>query len=1454
MVSLNAFAADCDHDFNLDEDIKTAVTCNTCGEVVYESDSRWTEGSYEGFIDGTVATFKGYSEGNTDEIVAYYVVKTNDGELCKLSFDWTINQGYTAYGGFNLFMYHNETEVITHAFTSEANPYRNIISEEYTYTADGKYQVFKFVFEKTNKGTWADGGRTAYLDNINHAREQVEEHTVTVLPTSGGTVTADKNTATAGETVTLTVTPDEGYMFDSLDVFYMDDATSNWVYIELAEIENGYTFVMPDVDVEVDAKWECYHTGDITYLYCDENSANWQTGTKEAGNYESVTSSDAAWGTSGTDTWYVASGEITISSRITVQGNVHLILADDATLTASAGIGVNEGNSLTIYGQENGTGTLVATTTTNFDAAIGGTGGASGRITINGGTVNVTGGVGGAGIGGGYNVSSSDGYGSYGTVTINGGNVQATGGDEGAGIGGGAAGSGTVTINGGIVEAQGGMRAAGIGGGNMGKGNVTISGGTVNATGNVGGAGIGGGAAGSGTVTINGGTTIAQGKAFDAVPTITGTFVAAVWYGDSEELANAAGAQNISDLAANYNKNYVKIAEAPTEYAITISTPANGGAVTANKTTAPENDTVTLTVNPAEGYVLESLTVTGASGAVETTAGEDNTYTFTMPASDVTVTAAFRSVTFYTIWVGGTQVTSDNASDVLGDGKVSYDPATYTLTLNNAIITAADMYAGNLPIHAGIYVGNSGGIDSLNIKLIGTNFIIGGRVTGDVAEAAGIYSEVNLTISDGTLHVSGANATVGSHGINAQGQSITITDATVVAKGSDEHDSSWGISGDAVIISGNSHVIADGSFYSGNCTVTDGTVYYTCTSAGGTFTKNGDLTSADSYREIITAAHLGDYTQNGDTHSLACPAGCAMHRTVVNGEACSGTYTNGFRACCGGYEPATDLDNDGYYEIGNAGQLYWFAELVNSGTVDANAILINDIVINENVLDENGSLNEGEYRSWTPIGYYNSNSDYNMYQGTFDGNNKVVRGLYINDTSKSNVGLFGYVYKGKIQNTGVEDSYIYADSNVGGVVGYISNEGSIIDNCYNKGYVGGVSFVGGVCGFGYLSTITACFNAGNVVCSNNYIGGIAGDIVDATITNSYNTGSVDGDTWVGGVVGSNGGTINNCWNAGLVNGENIVGGVVGSNADTVSNCYNAASVSGSYNVGNVCGGSSGSFENVYYLATEETDSIDGTTFKTAEQFASGEVAYLLQQGNTEQVWGQDSNQAGAMPMFDLTGLYKVVTVGETGNYSVANVGDTNGDGTVDVIDYQALVNEILSDSNEQIETASYDDIVRYDLDGDGYLDVIDASLMHLFINGFTTVDVYAVGDYDLNGIAFEEADIKAIKHAIENPEKLATYKKYASDINGDGKVDAEDTTLLADIYGEITGTECADNVNVYYRWGNKYSTCTATAMCTLCGKKVATETVNSVNNGDGSYTATFTNTLLGTKTYKKTTT
>lgn len=244
--------------------------------------------------------------------------------------------------------------------------------------------------------------------------------------------------------------------------------------------------------------------------------------------------------------WYVATGDVTIPSRITVSGNAHLILADGCTLTVNGGIQVQgKDNSLTIYGQTGGTGRLTVTGG-DHQAGIGGSeGGAGGVITINGGTVEATGGVGGAGIGGGRGGNSGEitinggtvtanvryvatvfdnggagiggGRGGAGdTIIINGGSVTATGSFRGAGIGGGfQGGGGIIRIQGASthVTAKDGNNAAGIGGGFQGNGGeITIKDGTVEATSTAGGAGIGGGSAGSGgIVTISGGNVTATG-------------------------------------------------------------------------------------------------------------------------------------------------------------------------------------------------------------------------------------------------------------------------------------------------------------------------------------------------------------------------------------------------------------------------------------------------------------------------------------------------------------------------------------------------------------------------------------------------------------------------------------------------------------------------------------------------------------------------------------------------------------------------------------------------------------------------------------------------------------------------------------------------------------------------------------------------------------------------------
>ena len=190
------------------------------------------------------------------------------------------------------------------------------------------------------------------------------------------------------------------------------------------------------------------------------------------------------------DGWYAVTKDLALSAGLTVSGNAKLVLVDGVTLTVAGystpGVEVTVGNSLTIYGQVDGTGALIVSTTAGLCAGIGaGNGVAGGAVTINGGSVQATGGdSGGAGIGGGS-------HGAGGTVVINGGSVVATGGGGGAGIGGGQYGAGgTVTVNGGTVTATSGTTtgsylAAGIGCGLFGGNNqgalIVASGLTVHA-------------------------------------------------------------------------------------------------------------------------------------------------------------------------------------------------------------------------------------------------------------------------------------------------------------------------------------------------------------------------------------------------------------------------------------------------------------------------------------------------------------------------------------------------------------------------------------------------------------------------------------------------------------------------------------------------------------------------------------------------------------------------------------------------------------------------------------------------------------------------------------------------------------------------------------------------------------------------------------------------------------
>ena len=183
-----------------------------------------------------------------------------------------------------------------------------------------------------------------------------------------------------------------------------------------------------------------------------------------------------------TEGWYLIDGSVTVTYRITVSGNVHIILANYSELTAKNGIGIAEGGSLTVYAQTLDTSRLGKITVPYAPDGCAGIG--SGEnvtfngITINGGVISVTGGIAGAGIGGGRNGDCDN-------INIYGGVVTANGGDGGAGIGSGFQGSCEgIRIYDGVIIANGGKNAAGIGSGYEGTcGDIVINGGIIKSTG-----------------------------------------------------------------------------------------------------------------------------------------------------------------------------------------------------------------------------------------------------------------------------------------------------------------------------------------------------------------------------------------------------------------------------------------------------------------------------------------------------------------------------------------------------------------------------------------------------------------------------------------------------------------------------------------------------------------------------------------------------------------------------------------------------------------------------------------------------------------------------------------------------------------------------------------------------------------------------------------------------------
>ena len=181
-----------------------------------------------------------------------------------------------------------------------------------------------------------------------------------------------------------------------------------------------------------------------------------------------------------------------------------------------------------------------------------------------------------------------------------------------------------------------------------------------------------------------------------------------------------------------------------TALAINI-TDSEGGTVTASPSAAAEGMTVTLTATPDEGYELESLTVKDGADA-EVTVGEDNT--FTMPATDVTITATFKKLPV------DVDITVESGKDIAAEVAAAADGA----DIKSITVTLAEN---------GEYTISSTLQSQGNVTINGAE--------GATIDASGLSAPL-ITLNGGTTFAPKADGTDSDHILV---ESVTIKDVTI---------------------------------------------------------------------------------------------------------------------------------------------------------------------------------------------------------------------------------------------------------------------------------------------------------------------------------------------------------------------------------------------------------------------------------------------------------------------------------------------------------------------------------------------------------------------------------------------------------------------------------------------------------------------------------------------------
>ena len=336
------------------------------------------------------------------------------------------------------------------------------------------------------------------------------------------------------------------------------------------------------------------------------------------------------------------------------------------------------------------------------------------------------------------------------------------------------------------------------------------------------------------------------------------------------------------------------------------------------------------------------------------------------------------------------------------------------------------------------------------------------------------------------------------------------------------------------------------------------------------------------------------------------------------------------------------------FMLKTADHLAWFRDYVNVGKTSACAKIADDVeeIDMSSVCHKADAEKQVAELSWTPIGS-------KKYQGTFDGNGKTIRNLFISSTSNE-IGFFGCAADCRIKNITFDNAKVKGNENcstgilagyagscvienikttencsvegkeeTGGIAGRANGN---ISNCENHAIVNGSYYVGGIVGicFDSENSITSCANYGAITGTDQFVGGIIGYFGEGSLQNSANYGNITGDARVGNLIGyANICNINNVLGIGNItanhaNCNGLLAGVIWDSSSTASGilAYNSSAkmtIDGTELTGDAVV-AIGSGTLTYLDGKNEADVIKAFT---PEQLKSGEVAYLLNGSKSE---------------------------------------------------------------------------------------------------------------------------------------------------------------------------------------------------------------------------------------------